>query len=151
VAAQTKYKNSPFQNTGPVPPHPNTDTTYTAHITVSAQNALENTKVSFVLPAYVTWRNVSTNSDTITYDARTRTVLWDIGILEADKSVIADIGLSVRPSQVHVNTMPAITGGIVLDADERESHVHLKTTISGLTTYIEGETWPTDPSLVVGQ
>lgn len=149
ISAATAYKNSPFQNTGPIPPEPNVDTTYTAHIVVSAQNALTNTRVSFILPAYVTWRNVSTDSPNTIYDAKTRTVTWSIGNLVAGKTVVTDIGLSVRPSQSHVNSSPSITSGIVLDADEAESRAHLRTTISGLTTYIEGESWSVNPSVVV--
>lgn len=149
VSAATQYKSSPFQNTGPIPPEPNVDTTYTIHLTVSAQNALTNTKVSFVLPAYVSWRNVTTDSAKTSYDAKTRTVTWNVGNLEASKSTGTDIGVSVRPSQVHVNTSPSITGGIVLDADEVESRAHIRTTISPLTTFISGETWNVDPSKVI--
>lgn len=149
ISANTSYRNSPFQNTGPIPPEPNVDTTYTAHIVVSAQNALTNTKVSFVLPAYVTWRNIATDPSNTTYDATTRTVTWSIGNVQAGKTVATDIGLSVRPSQSHVNTSPSITSGIVLEADETESRAHIRTTISGLTTYISGESWNVNPSVVV--
>jgi hypothetical protein len=149
VSASTHYKNSPFQNSGPIPPQPNVDTSYSVHLAVSAQNALSNAKVSFILPAYVTWRNVASDLAKTTYDAKTRTVTWNIGTLEAGKMTSTDIGLSARPSQVHVNTSPAITGGIVLDADETVSRAHLRTTISALTTFLEGESWNVDPSLVV--
>lgn len=148
IQARTNYKNSPFQNTGPIPPEPNAETTYTLHLTVSAQNALQNAKVSFVLPAYVTWRNIGDISK-LSYDAKTRTVTWNIGSLDAGKTTSTDIGVTVRPSQVHVNSSPSITGGIVLDADEVESRAHLRTTISALTTHIEGENWPGNPSAVV--
>jgi len=149
LAASTHYKNSPFQNSGPIPPQPNVDTTYSVHLVVSAQNALQNAKVSFLLPAYVTWRNVTSDNGKTTYDAKTRTVTWNIGTLDAGKTTVTDIGLSVRPSQVHVNSSPNITGGIVLDADEKDSRAHIRTTLSALTTYIEGETWNVDPSIVV--
>lgn len=148
LSAKTQYKNSPFQNTGPIPPEVNVETTYTVHVTVSAQNALQNTKVSFVLPAYVTWRNVGAATSSITYDARSRTVTWSIGSIAAGKTLSNDIGVSVKPSQVHVNMSPYITGGIVLDADEVESRAHLRTTISGLTTQLSGEAWNVDPSIV---
>lgn len=149
ISARTQYKNSPFQNSGPIPPNPNIDTTYAIHLTVSAQNALQNAKVSFVLPTYVTWRNIDTDPTRTTYDATTRTITWNIGSLDAGKLVGTDIGVSVRPSQGQVNFSPPITGGIVLDADETVSRVHLRTTISGLTTYISGEVWNVNPSLVV--
>ncbi len=149
LSGQTTYKNSPFQNTGPVPPQPNVDTTYTTHIVVSAQNALVNSRVSFILPAYVTWKNVTSNTTSISYDAGTRTVTWDIGSIGAGKTVMADINLSVRPSQSHVGQSPSITSGIVLDADEEVARTHIRTTISPLTTILVGENWPVDPSRVV--
>ncbi len=150
INANTTYKNSPFKNTGPIPPQPNVDTTYTAHIVVSAQNALVNTRVSFGLPLYVSWLNTTSNNSNILYDARTRTVTWSINKLDAGKTLIADMGVSVRPSQSHINQSPAITSGIVLDADEEVSKVHIRTTISPLTTAIFGESWSTNPSIVVG-
>ncbi len=149
ISAATHYKNSPFQNTGPIPPEPNVDTTYSVHVVVSAQNALQNAKVSFILPAYVAWRNIAADLSKTSYDAKTRTVTWNIGNVDAGKTTATDIGLSVRPSQVHVNTIPVITSGIILDADEMESKAHLRTTISAATTFIEGEAWNVDPSRVV--
>jgi hypothetical protein len=149
ISASTHYKTSPFQNTGPIPPQVNVDTSYTAHLIVSAQNALENTKVSFTLPVYVSWQNTVTDPTHTSYDSKTRTVTWNVGNVGAGKSVATDINLSVRPSQVHVNSVPPITSGIVLDADESVSHAHLHTTISALTTYIQGENWTVNPSLVV--
>jgi hypothetical protein len=151
ITAATAYKNSQFKNNGPIPPIANTQTSYTAHIVVSAQNALSNTKVSFVLPGYVTWLNASSDPTHISYDTRTRTVLWNVGSLDAGKTTFADIQISVKPSQSQIGSSPAITSGIVLDADEQVSRAHINTTISGLTTFIKGESWPTNPSLVVGQ
>ncbi len=149
VSGSVHYKNAPFQNSGPIPPQPNVDTTYSLHFGVSAQNALQNTTVSFILPAYVTWKNLITGGANVAYDTGTRTVTWTVGNLEAGKTTAVDIGVSVRPSQVHVGSMPPITSGIVLNADEVVSKAHIKTTLSPLTTYISGETWPTDPSTVV--
>lgn len=149
ISAKTTYKNSPFVSTGPIPPVPNTETTYTAHILVSAQNALVNTRVSFILPTYVSWRNITSDSQKVSFDEKLRTVTWAIGNMGADRTSAIDISLAVKPSQSHVGQTPAITSGIVLDADEEVSHAHIRTTISPLTTFISGENWSTDPSRVV--
>jgi hypothetical protein len=149
INAETFYKNSPFQNTGPIPPVANQDTTYTAHLTLSAQNALTSTKITFSLPIYVTWRNVTSDNGTISYDPKSRIVTWMPGNVDAGKTITADIGLSVRPSQSQVNQSPAITSGIVLDATEEVSRATIRTTISPITTYIGKESWPTNPSRVV--
>lgn len=73
------YKNSTFTNTGPLPPKANVNTTYGAHLVVSAQNSLVNSKVSFILPAYVTFTGNYATGTNVTYDTRTRTVVWNIG------------------------------------------------------------------------
>jgi hypothetical protein len=151
LIASTQYKNSPFANSGPIPPEPNKETTYTAHLSVSAQNALSNARVSFTLPAYVTWRGMVSDPNAVTYDARTRTVSWEAGKLEQGKVVAVDVGLSVRPSQSHVGQTPAITSGIVLDADEEVSHAHLHSVISPLTTSVKGELWSENPAIVVSR
>jgi hypothetical protein len=150
IQTQTAYTNSSFENTGPIPPRPNIQTTYTSRIAISAQNALVTTKVSFTLPFYVTWLGVTSDSQKITYDTKTRTVTWDIGPLAAGTKTVAEIGLAVKPSQSHVGTSPVITGGIVLNADEEVSRAHIKTTLSPLTTALpDTERWPTNPSRVV--
>ncbi len=149
LVAKTQYSTSPFPNSGPIPPQPNQETTYTANLSVTAENTITATRVSFVLPAYVTWRGVTSDSLLITYDSRTRTVSWNIGRLESGKSALANIGLSVKPSQSHVGQSPPITSGIILDADEEVSRVHLKTKLSPLTTAVRNETWPQNPSIVV--
>ena len=64
---------------------------------------------------------------------------------------MTDIGVSVRPTQVHANSIPTITGGIVFDADETISKAHIRVSTSALTTAISGEAWNVDPSIVVAQ
>ena len=148
---QTTYKNSPFVSTGPIPPMANVETTYTTHLLVSAQNSLVNTRVSFILPSYVSWRNITSDQTKFSFDQRSRTVTWSIGNLGAEKTTTGDIFLTVRPSQSHVGQAPAITSGIVLDADEEISGAHIRTTISPLTTFISGENWVGDPSHVINK
>lgn len=149
LEAHTQYKTSSFANTGPVPPVPNKETTYTLALTVAAQNALSAAKVSFVLPTYVSWRNVIAPSGSpISYDVKTKTVTWNIGPLQEGKSAQAEIGVVVKPSQSHVNQAPAITSGIVLDATEEVSQARLRTTMTPLSTAVHNESWPSNPSLV---
>ncbi len=149
IHAETKYKDSQFTNTGPVPPEANKETTYTARIIVSAQNALTNGKVSFNLPTYVTWKNVTSDNANVSFDSRLRTVTWSIGNIGAEKTVGLDVNLAVKPSLSHVGKMPQITSGIILDADEEVSKAHIRTTISPITTFLSGENWNSDPSRVV--
>ena len=149
LISSTQYKTSSITNTGPIPPRPNQETTYTVALLVSAQNTLAHAKTSFVLPVYVTWRGVTTDSSAVHYDTKTRTVTWEYGRLEQGKVASIEIGLSVRPSQSHVGGAPPITSGIILDAQEEVSHAHLRVALSPLTTALKNEMWPENPSLVV--
>ena len=143
------YKNSTFTNTGPLPPKANVNTTYGAHIVVSAQNALVNSKVSFILPAYVTFTGNYATGTNVTYDARTRTVVWNIGSIGAGGVVTNDIQVSVRPSQSHVGNTPAVTSSVTLEADEADSKAHIRNIANGLTTELLREQGSTDISHVV--
>lgn len=147
----TSYRESPFVNQGPVPPVANTATTYTIHLAVSAQNTLSSTKVSFILPIYVTWGNQVTSGENVTYNGSSRTVVWDIGQMSPGQAKSVDIQVSVKPSQSHVGTAPTITSGITLDGQETESRARIRNTISPLTTELPEEKWGGDPGLVVGQ
>lgn len=149
LSASTKYKNSSLSNTGPIPPRANIDTTYSAALNVSAQNALSLAKVSFTLPVYVTWRNTTTDNARFSYDPKTRTVTWNIGAMKENETATGEVSLSVKPSQSHVRQSPPITSGIVLEADESLSRASIKTTLTPITTRINGEEWEVNPSLVV--
>ena len=149
LEARTQYKDSLLVNTGPIPPQPNQETTYTAVLKVSAQNLLSTSKVSFTLPAYVTWKNLTTDASAVVYDSKTRTVTWNAGKVAQGSSTVVSIMLGVKPSQSHVNQSPAITSGIILDAEEEVSRARLRTTLSPLTTAVYREVWNENPSLVV--
>ncbi len=149
LVASTKYKNSSLINTGPIPPKPNIDTTYSVALNVGAQNALSSAKVSFTLPLYVTWKNISTDPSRISYDAKTRTVTWNVGAMKENEVATSEVSLSVRPSQSHVGEAPPVTSGIILEADEADSRARIKTTLPALTTRITGEDWSNNPSIVV--
>jgi hypothetical protein len=151
LEASTQYQSSPFPNTGPIPPEANKETTYTIHLNVSAQNALSSAKVSFTLPAYVSWKGVSSDPQSVAYDSRTRTVTWNTGKLADGFLTSVDMQLGVKPSQSHVGQSPSITSGIILDADEEVSRAHLRMTRTPLTTVIRNESWTENPSIVVSK
>lgn len=148
-SAITMYKNSSFINTGPLPPKANVSTTYSAHLVVSAQNSLVNSKVSFILPAYVTFTGTFATGTNVTYNERTRTVVWNIGNITAGGIVSNDIQISVKPSQSHVSNTPAITSSVTLEADEADSKALVRTITNPLTTDISREQGASNLSSVV--
>jgi hypothetical protein len=148
LEAKTLYKTASFATFGPVPPRANTDTLYAVHLDVRSQNALSSTKVSFVLPVYVSWINSSTDISSVSYNETTRTVTWNIGQMAEGDTKVVEVGLVVKPSQSHVGKTPTITSSLVLEADEVESRTHLKTTLSPLTVKVKEQGLPANQEVV---
>ena len=148
-SAFTVYKNSSFINTGPLPPKANVVTNYGAHLVVSAQNSLVNSKVSFIIPAYVNFTGSFATGTNVTYNERTRTVVWNIGNITAGGVVSNNIQLSVKPSQSHVGNIPPITSSVTLEADEADSRALIRTIANPLTTDISKEQGSVDLSHVI--
>ena len=76
------YRNSgPFNNTGPIPPRADVESTYTiSWVLTNTTNDLKNTVISATLPAGVEWKNETSPSfEKVSYDSDTRTVSWDVG------------------------------------------------------------------------
>lgn len=149
LSAWTSYKNKSFSNVGPLPPKANIDTSYAAHIAISAQNSLVNSKVSFILPIYVNYTGVSSVGNNVTYNERTRTVVWNIGNIGAGQALFSDIQLNVRPSLTHVGEIPPITSGITFEADESDSKAHIRIVSSAITTDLSRESGGQDLSHVL--
>ncbi len=149
LAAWPAYKNAAFANSGPLPPKANINTTYAAHMVISAQNALINGKVSFILPAYATFTGVYGSGTNVTYDERTRMVVWNIGTIAAGAVVANDIQVSIRPSASHVGQTPNITSGVTFEADEADSKAHIRMATGSLATDLSREQGAVDLSHVV--
>lgn len=95
-SAQAFYNNGPFTNIGPIPPQAGQPTTYTITwgITNSA-NALSDALVLSTIPTYVEWvGTTSPSSESIEYDATTRSIRWKAG------QVPSGAGLSGGPKTV---------------------------------------------------
>lgn len=96
VASRVLYYTGPFQNTGPVPPRVDSETTYTIVMNVANDiNDLRNVTVVSHLPSYVRWLGiVSPQNADLTYNASKGDVVWNIGSLPAGS------GYNTQPLQV---------------------------------------------------
>lgn len=143
------YKDSPFSGIGPIPPQANKTTAYTLHLTASTQNKISGAKVSFILPVFVSWMNVYTQGQQVSYDSSTRTVTWNIGDVEAGGTAVSDIQVSVKPSQSHVGDSPKITSELVFEAQEVDTRSKIRARISPISTSLSREQWGGNPSIVI--
>ncbi len=105
----------PFENTGPVPPRAEKDTTYTIIWTIT--NSLNNAdavNVTATLPPYIKWNSlVSPSSEKITFDPLNRTVTWNVGTVRGGTgfgSVPREVSFQVTltPSLSQVDTSPIL-------------------------------------------
>ena len=96
-----------LQNTGPIPPKANTESTYTITWTLTnTSNDLTGTVVSATLPVGIVWKGVTDpGSEHITYDPNSRVVTWSAG------NVSAGTGFSYSPRSVsfQVGLTPSLT------------------------------------------
>lgn len=97
ITGNALYNSGPFTNTGPLPPTPGTNTTYTiVWSVVNTSSRVTNAKARSALPSYVDWvGEVNPSNQNVTYNPSNREIVWDIGTLEPY------VGLSSSPKQVY--------------------------------------------------
>ena len=102
------YRND---DTGPVPPVAEEQTTYTLTLEASAGgNDVTGAVVSTSLPQYVSWTDKSSGEGTIVFNPVSKEITWTIGDIEADETVTHTFQISLTPSQNQVGTTPALVG-----------------------------------------
>lgn len=78
--SQTYFNSGPFENTGPLPPLPDQETTYTVVWSLSnSSNQIIDAQVSAVLPDYVNWKGVVSAGEIIRFDPVHRKIVWQTG------------------------------------------------------------------------
>jgi len=103
---------------GPTPPKVDRETVYsiTWSVTNSA-NAIANTAVTAVLPAYTEWK--SAGMPDVTYNENGRTVTWNIGDMAANQGKSATFQVGLTPSVSQINNTPAVINDQRISAFDR--------------------------------
>lgn len=85
VSARATYFDGPIQNSGPLPPKVDQETTYTITWSLTnMSNDLENISVRTVLPVYAKWKKViKPESENVSFDPDTNEVVWNAGTILA--------------------------------------------------------------------
>ncbi len=134
-------QSGPLSNTGPVPPKAGQPTTYTIEWSLSNEwNNISGAKVSTTLPAYVDWTGqVSPSTANISYDADTRTIVWNpdsvaagAGYSLASKQVYFQVKLNASLSQV--GNTPLLTGPIATVGQDTFSGAGISFTTQAVST-----------------
>lgn len=114
------HTTGPFANTGPVPPTPGSDTTYTIGLkATNTINSVGAAKVSMLLPSYVRFTGLVSPQSAVTYDLDSRTVSWNVGDLPPGVSTTAYFQVSLLPSVSQSNSSPVLVAEGTLTGTDR--------------------------------
>lgn len=106
-SSEALYADGPFDNTGPMPPRAEEETTYTVVWRLSnSSNAIENARVTATLPSYVQWMDsVRPASEDITFNSVGGEIVWNVGMLPAGTGY----GQPVREGAFQISFTPSLS------------------------------------------
>jgi hypothetical protein len=142
------YYNEPSQgiyNTGPIPPRVDNLTTYTVHWQITnISNDLDGARVKTVLPQGINWTNYQINKSNkglVSYNERTKEVIWDIGKIPAGTGatmpiyeLIFQIGLT--PSINQIGQSPVLINESIIEGRDTFTNNNLIVTTSSVNTSV---------------
>ncbi len=139
IASSITHSTGSFDNTGPLPPVVEEETTYTVTWALSSSvNEVSDGVVTAVLPQYVSWKNqVKPSTEDITYNPTSREVTWNVGTLTAGAGYgkplrKASFQIGLTPSATQVGSAPVLVG---------------QATFSAFDTFIKGDVGNTAPEV----
>lgn len=146
VTSRLVYNLGPFQNTGPVPPRVDSETTYTVLMNVVNDiNDLQNVTVVGRLPSYVKWLGVVSPQDAnIKYNPNGGQFVWNIGPLPAGtgyNTPPAQVAfqISIVPSLSQVNSTPALVSEQRLSGVDQFTGSVIEVSSRSLTTDLQSD------------
>lgn len=124
-----------FENSGPIPPEPDQETTYTVRLTSGTSlNTMANAKVSMKLPQNVRFTGIASAGDSVSFDAGTRTLTWSIGELVAGTTQDAAFQIGFTPTASQSGDVPVLVEGITASGFDRFTQSQVSATTDPLTT-----------------
>jgi len=143
LTSSALYSEGPFVNTGPTPPVAEKTTQYTYLLTVTnGTNAVSGAEVTAIIPQYITWLDLVSDNDTVTYNATTRTMKWNIGDIASKGHEEVWIQVSFAPSLTQVGKTPTILETQRLKATDRFTGALVRTEAPALTTALRDDPNP---------
>jgi hypothetical protein len=146
LTTKVLYYSGPFDNTGPIPPKSEKETTYTVVWSLSnTSNNASKIKVKSSLPPWVKFTGkISPENSDITFDSLTREVVWNAGNLgrgagltQAGKEVAFQI--SFTPSLSQVGSTPTLINSTVLTGHDDFANVDVRVDKSALNTRLTSD------------
>ncbi len=118
IQANLLHFAGPFQNSGPLPPKVDRQTTYTVKWNLSSSTSdTEGAVVEARLPNYVSFTGEKSMGENITYDQSTRIVRWEAGKVPRGTGLSAPsrqvfFQISFLPSTAQIGQHPVLIQGV---------------------------------------
>lgn len=141
LGGQVVRSSGPFENSGPVPPRSEQQTTYTVIWTVdNTSSTVTNAQVQSSLPPYMKWLGkTNPSTEDITYNSVDGTIVWNVGSISTyttgtsrRRQVAFQVGLT--PSITQAGQTPVILNQSALVAQDDFTGETLKSNLGTLTT-----------------
>ena len=151
LGGQVVRSSGPFENSGPIPPRPEQQTTYTVIWTVdNTSSTVTNAQVQSSLPPYMKWLGkTNPSTEDITYNSVDGTIVWNVGSISTyttgtsrRRQVAFQVGLT--PSITQVGQTPVILNQSALVAQDDFTGETLKSNLGTLTTRFSADQTFTD-------
>ena len=147
LAVKAVRSLGPFENSGPMPPKVDNETTYTLIWSIAnSSNVVKDVQVKSILPASVRFVGlISPTDELVSYNQSTGEVVWrlprvepGIGSMNGVREVAFQVGFT--PSANQAGDIPNLTGTISLSGTDDFTNASLTASKSPLTTKLS-----TDP------
>lgn len=144
LAEKILYFNSDNLTVGSGPLPPKVGQTTGLHVYWTIKNnlhELNDTKVIFDLPAYVSYDNKSTASvGKIYFDSSSRKVIWEIGTLPVSVyQANADFGINLTPGEAQRDKILVLSSGSTVSATDSETKSLIIKKVGAKTTRLEDD------------
>ncbi len=112
AVARTIARNvAGFTDVGPIPPAPDTKTSYTVTLTASAGgNDVTGSVLTTSLPQYVSFENLSLGDGKLEFNPVSKELTWTVGDIKAGAKKNTTFQIALLPSQNQIGTTPAVIG-----------------------------------------
>ena len=156
LAAKVLHFSGPIQNSGPIPPKADVETTYTIIWTLTnGVNDISGARVVSTLPPYVKFTGVfDPSGEKIIYNDTSGEIAWDVG------DVLAGTGSSkpakqvsfqvvLTPSVTQVDSIPTLINEATVTGDDTFANASVKDTRPALSINLSSDPGSTDGNNVV--
>lgn len=124
-----------FPNSGPVPPIAEETTEYTLQFELrNGSNDITNAEMTATLPPYVAWTDSTVGNGSFSYNSGTRSLVWNIGNVNANGTESASAQVEVTPSQSQIGRVPTVVETQYFRATDRFTSTVIRDEASALTT-----------------